>query len=174
MNSNFWFYSSGHCQKPCLPILPICDLGAARRYLMLEKSLLKIIDFATLCFLQLSQNQLFYGGTFTRYSSSSDHSHLCYYKLPCVRLFLKEIKKRLIQAFFKVAGTGFEPATPRVWTACSSQLSYPAIWYVFVPALQSRVHRTKCSSHFAFNVFDFKKLSREMGPIGLEPMTLCL
>ena len=45
MNSNFWFYSSGHCQKPCLPILPICDLGAARRYLMLEKSLLKIIDF---------------------------------------------------------------------------------------------------------------------------------
>ena len=28
---------------------------------------------------------------------------------------------------WKIAGTGFEPATPRVWTACSSQLSYPAI-----------------------------------------------
>ena len=27
----------------------------------------------------------------------------------------------------KIAGTGFEPATPRVWTVCSSQLSYPAI-----------------------------------------------
>ena len=48
-----------------------------------------------------------------------------YYKLPCVRLF-PENKKRLIQAFFKVAGSGFEPATPRVCTACSSQLSYPA------------------------------------------------
>ena len=36
MNSNFWFYSSGHCQKPCLPVLPICDLGAAfhRRLLL--------------------------------------------------------------------------------------------------------------------------------------------
>ena len=30
--------------------------------------------------------------------------------------------------FFLVAGTGFEPATPRVWTVCSSQLSYPAIF----------------------------------------------
>ena len=27
-----------------------------------------------------------------------------------------------------VAEVGFEPTTPRVWTVCSSQLSYSAIW----------------------------------------------
>ena len=55
-----------------------------------------------------------------------------------------------------VARGRLELSTPRVWTACSSQLSYLAI-FNFAPDCAKRAARTE-----------------SMGPTGLEPVTLCL
>ena len=59
-------------------------------------------------------------------------------------------KRTLSDSLFElVARGGFEPSTLRVWTVCSSQLSYLAI-------------------------LCYSVISVKVGPTGLEPVTLCL
>ena len=47
-------------------------------------------------------------------------------------IFVIKLHKKRTQtrSFTVVAREGFEPTTPRVWTVCSSQLSYLAIYYI--------------------------------------------
>ena len=52
-------------------------------------------------------------------------------------------KKFAFANFFSVAGTGFEPATPRVWTVCSSQLSYPATFNLQLYSVVSGTNRAR-------------------------------